>query len=221
VILRAMQKLGMKPEGARVAVQGFGNVGLHAALIAAQEYGMKVVAVSDVDTALYNPAGLDVAAAADHAARERTLRGFAGGDTITNAELLEMECDVLIPAAVANQLTLLNAERIRAKIIAEAANGPTTPDADRIFNERGIVVLPDILANAGGVTVSYFEWVQDLQSYFWTEEIVNSNLRKIMEAAFDRVWAGAEKDKCDLRTAALMTGIRTIGNSAELRGLYP
>ncbi len=221
VVLRAMQKLGMKPEGARVAVQGFGNVGLHAALIAAQEYGMKVVAVSDVDTALYNPDGLDVAAAAGHAAREKTLRGFAGGQTITNAELLELECDVLIPAAVANQLTQLNAGRIRARIIAEAANGPTTPDADRIFSERGIVVLPDILANAGGVTVSYFEWVQDLQSYFWTEEIVNSNLRKIMEAAFDRVWEGSRKDKCDLRTAALMTGIRTIGNSAELRGLYP
>jgi glutamate dehydrogenase (NAD(P)+) len=221
VTLRAMDKLGMRPEGARVAVQGFGNVGMNAALIAAQDHGMKVVAISDQYGALHNAKGIDVARLAEHAGRTGRIAGFDGADPMPPDELLELDVDVLVPAAVENQVTAVNAPRVRARIVCEAANGPTTPDADAILRENGILVLPDILANAGGVTVSYFEWVQDLQSFFWTEEQVNAKLRAIMETAYERVDETARREKCDLRTAALMSGVSIIAKSYELRGLYP
>ena len=221
VTLRAMEKLGMSAEGARVAVQGFGNVGMNAALVAAREHGMKVVAVSDQFGALHNAAGLDVAAIADHSQRTGGVAGFDGADAMPPGELLELDVDVLIPAAVENQLTALNAPRVRARIVCEAANGPTTPEADAILRETGVPVLPDILANAGGVTVSYFEWVQDLQSFFWSEEQVNAKLRTVMETSYQRVDDMATRCKCDLRTAALMEGVSIIARSYELRGLYP
>jgi len=221
VTLRAMEKLGMRAGGARVAVQGFGNVGMNAALIAAQDYGMKVVAVSDQFGALHNADGIDVAALAEHSQRAGRIAGFDGAEPIPPGDLLELDVDVLIPAAVENQLTSLNAPRVRARIVCEAANGPTTPEADTILRENGVTVLPDILANAGGVTVSYFEWVQDLQSFFWSEEQVNAKLRTVMETAYERVEATAQREKCDLRTAALMSGVSIIAKSYELRGLYP
>ncbi|MCX7019572.1 MAG: Glu/Leu/Phe/Val dehydrogenase [bacterium] len=222
VILMALEKLGMSPAGARLVIQGFGNVGMNAALIAAREYGMSVVGAGDHKTSFCNPRGLDVAAMAEHAQRHGSLEGFTGdAESVTADELLLLDCDVLVPAAIAEQITVINAGRVSARVIAEAANGPTTPEADAVLNDRGILVLPDILANAGGVTVSYFEWVQDLQSFFWSEEQVNNQLRAIMSNAFDRVWSLAEKEKCDLRTAALMLGVNTIARAAELRGLYP
>jgi len=222
VILMALEKLGMNPADARIVVQGFGNVGMNAAVIAAQEYGMTVIGVGDHKASYYNPRGLDMAAMAEHAAKHGNLEGFTGDcETISGEELLTLDCEVLVPAALAEQITVMNADRLRTRIIAEAANGPTTPEADAILKDRGILVLPDILANAGGVTVSYFEWVQDLQSFFWSEEQVNHQLRNIMSDAFDRVWSLAEKEKCDLRTSALMRGVNTIARAAELRGLYP
>ena len=221
VVAETMKKLRMRTKNARIVVQGFGNVGRNVALIAAREYGMKVVAVADQYGAVVNPKGLDVEALARHVDSVGRVPGFAGGDAIDPAAMLELECDVLVPAAVENQITIMNAERIKARIVAEAANGPTTPEADAILQRRGIMVLPDILTNAGGVTVSYFEWVQDLQSFFWSEEQVNEQLQKIMVRAFHRVWDMATEQQCDLRTAAQMIGIRTVAEATERRGLYP
>jgi glutamate dehydrogenase (NAD(P)+) len=221
VVDSAMKKLKMKPKGSRVVVQGFGNVGMHAALIAADEYDMKVIGIADQYGALFNPKGIDVHALADHVAATGKVSAFGGAERIPGEDLLTLECDVLMPAAIENQITSVNADRINAKIVAEAANGPTTPAADKILDARGIVVLPDILANAGGVTVSYMEWVQGLQSFFWSEEQVNTQLKRIMESAFDRVWTLSRQENCDLRSAALMIGVRTISSATEIRGLYP
>lgn len=221
VVLRALEKLGMKVEETRVAVQGFGNVGMHAALIAAHDYSMKVVAISDVAGAIANPAGINVEALAAYSAEHGSIVGFPDAQAIPPADLLTIECDVLIPAAIASQITELNAHHVKARIVAEAANGPTTPAADAILHDNGILVLPDILANAGGVTVSYFEWVQDLQSFFWSEEQVNEQLRRIMQSAFDRTWTVAEQEHCTLREAAMIIGVKTIAQAAEMRGLYP
>ncbi|MCX7717861.1 MAG: Glu/Leu/Phe/Val dehydrogenase [Candidatus Sumerlaeaceae bacterium] len=221
VMKRAMDKLGMRPAGSRVVIQGFGNVGMHAALIAHNEYGMKVVAVGDAYASLANPKGIDVPRLAQYAERTGSVRGFDGADPISPSELLTTDCDVLIPAATSAQITAHNAPFIKARIVAEGANGPTTPEADRILEANGVLVLPDILANAGGVTVSYFEWVQDLQSFFWPEEQVNQQLARVMESAFERVWDRAQRDKCDMRTAATMLGISTIAHATELRGVYP
>jgi glutamate dehydrogenase (NAD(P)+) len=216
-----MKKLRLQTKNARIVVQGFGNVGRNVALIAAREYGMKIVAVADQYGAVVNSKGLDVEALARHVDSVGRVPGFAGGDAIDPAAMLELECDVLVPAAIENQITIMNAERIKARIVDEAANGPTTPEADAILQRRGILVLPDILTNAGGVTVSYFEWVQDLQSFFWSEEQVNEQLQKIMVRAFHRVWDMATEQQCDLRTAAQMIGIRTVAEATERRGLYP
>jgi glutamate dehydrogenase (NAD(P)+) len=221
VTTSAMAKIGLRPEGARVVVQGFGNVGMHAALVAQQEYGMKVVGISDVAGAISNGNGIDVPRLVSHVAEHGSVVGFRDAESIASEELFGLDCEVLITAATSGQLTSINAGSIRARIVAEGANGPTTPEADAILDDRGILVLPDILCNAGGVTVSYFEWVQDLQSFFWSERQVNERLKEILEAGFERTWALAQSEKCNLRTAALMIGIRTIALASELRGLYP
>lgn len=221
IIAEAMKRLKMKMHNARIVIQGFGNVGRNVALIAQQEYGMKVIGVGDQYGAIYNGKGIDVEDLAAFVDRTGRIPGYPEGDPLSSHDLLELECDVLVPAAVENQITIVNAERIKCRIVAEAANGPTTPEADEILRRRGILVLPDILTNAGGVTVSYFEWVQDLQSFFWTEDQVNEQLKKIMVRGFERVWNLAESEKCDLRTAALMIGVRTVAEATERRGLYP
>src|SRR5262249_3957237 len=165
--------------------------------------------------------GIDLRSLEAHIAEAGTVTGFPGADTLTNAELLEQPCDVLIPAAVGSQIHQANAERIRASIVAEGANGPTTPEADRILRERGVTAIPDVLANAGGVVVSYFEWVQGLQYYFWRETEIIARLQEVMTRAFNRVWASASKDGVDLRTAALMEGVRRVAEGYRVRGLYP
>lgn len=221
VLLKALEKLGMPAEGTRVAVQGFGNVGLHAADIAHREYGMKIVAVSDAYGAIHNPKGIDIPELIKHAGRTGQVLEFPEAETIPGPELLTIGCDVLIPAAVASQITPSNAPKLRCRIVAEGANAPTTPGADDILADRGIIVLPDVLTNAGGVTVSYFEWVQDLQSFFWSEEQVNAQLKNILQNAFDRTWKTSQDEKCSMRTAAMTIGVRTIATAAELRGLFP
>jgi glutamate dehydrogenase (NAD(P)+) len=221
VVAEAMKRLKMRAKGARIVVQGFGNVGRNVALIAYREYGMKVIGVADQFGAIHNSNGIDIEALAAHVDRTGRIPGYPEAEPIAPAELLELECDVLIPAAVENQITIANAERIKPRIVAEAANGPTTPEADEVLRRRGILVLPDILTNAGGVTVSYFEWVQDLQSFFWTEEQVNEQLHNIMVRAFERAWQLAEREQCELRTAALMIGVRTVAEATQRRGLYP
>ncbi len=215
--------LKMDLNKASVVVQGFGNVGSNAARIFYRA-GKKVIAVSDVNSGLYDPKGLDIDALVKHRWKTGQIAGFKSGKAISNDDLLELPCDILVPAALENQITSENAPRIKAKIIVEGANGPTTPEADRILKERGIFVVPDILANAGGVTVSYFEWVQSLQSYFWKEDEVNERLRQIMTGAFDAVMKMMEKYKdkgVDMRTAAMMLAVQRVAEAARLRGLYP
>jgi len=170
---------------------------------------------------VYNPQGLDVPEVIAHVRRTGSVVGFAGSDPVSNEEILEMECDVLVPAALQNQITPANAARIRAGMVVEGANGPTTPDADAILRDRGILLLPDILANAGGVTVSYFEWVQDIQSFFWSAAQVNSRLARIMKSAFDTVWETGERHGVDLRTAAYMVGVARVAEAIQARGIYP
>ena len=218
--LAAMNRLGMKSAGATVAVQGFGNVGSVAAQLL-REQGCKIVAVSDVTGGYYNADGIDVDAAIAFAAENgRTLSGFPGAEPISNEELLALDVDVLAPCAKENQITDDNADAIKAKIVAEGANGPTTHAADQILNEKGIVVIPDILANAGGVTVSYFEWVQDRQGYFWSEDRVNRRLDRMMRAAFDRVYDAAEKHDVSLRIGAYVLAIEKVAGVLKLRGIY-
>jgi glutamate dehydrogenase (NAD(P)+) len=205
---------------ARVVVQGFGNAGATAALIL-HGMGCKVIGVSDSHGGIYNPNGLDIPAVFDHKKNTQSVVGFPGSEEVNNGQLLELDCDILIPAALEEQLTEENASKIKAKLIAEAANGPTTPEADRILYDRGIVVLPDILANAGGVTVSYFEWVQGMQSFYWTEEEVNSRLKRIMVDAFATVNATAQQYHVHMRTAALAGAIKRVADSTRVRGIYP
>jgi glutamate dehydrogenase (NAD(P)+) len=220
VLYQAARRLGMPMRGRTVAIQGFGNVGSVAGTLLWRD-GVAIAGVSDVRGAIWNPGGLDLERLQAHVAEAGTVTGFAGAEPLTNAELLEQPCDVLIPAAVGSQIHRDNAARIRASIVAEAANGPTTPEADRILRERGVTVIPDILANAGGVVVSYFEWVQGLQYYFWRESEINARLQEVMTRAFNRVWASATKEGVDLRTAALMEGIRRVAEAFRVRGLYP
>ncbi|MCA9885525.1 MAG: Glu/Leu/Phe/Val dehydrogenase [Anaerolineae bacterium] len=208
------------PSRIDVAVQGFGNVGSNAALYA-HELGYRVVAVSDVDGGIYNPAGLDIPAVVAFAAERGTVLDFPRAENITNAELLAVECDVLIPAAMEGQLHGDNADDVKARYIVEGANGPTTPDADDILNDRGILVVPDILANAGGVIVSYFEWVQDMQAYFWNKEEVLGKLQTILSRAYEQVQANAELHNIDMRTAAQVTAIKRVGEAIQTRGFYP
>lgn len=220
LILESLRHLRMDPRASTAIVQGFGHVGSHAARFL-RDAGVKVIGVSDVSGGLYDPHGLDVDALVAYAREHRSLAGCTLGERVTNAELLELPCDILAPCALQNQITAANADRLRCKIVAEGANGPTTVEADEILSERGIFVLPDILANAGGVTVSYFEWVQGRHNYFWTLEEVNRRLGEILRDAFRRTLARAERGSIDLRTAALIEGVSRVSEAKVARGLYP
>jgi glutamate dehydrogenase (NAD(P)+) len=215
----ALDKLGLPVRGARVAVQGFGNVGSVAADLMAGA-GMQVIAVSDHTGGVYRKTGLDLANLRDHLQRHRGLEGYRGGDRITNAELLELECEVLVPAALENVITEENAGRVKARVVCEGANGPTTAAADQILERNGVYVIPDILANAGGVTVSYFEWVQDRSGYFWDEATVNERLERIMVTAFHEVDAMAQRHGVSPRIASYMLAIDRVAEVHRLRGLY-
>ncbi|MBA3531709.1 MAG: Glu/Leu/Phe/Val dehydrogenase [Ardenticatenales bacterium] len=217
---QAMQKLGMPLEGSRVVVQGFGNVGSVSAR-SMHEIGSRVTAVSDVYGGIYNEDGLDIPALMEHVRKSGKVTDYPKGEEISNADLLTIPCDVLIPAALENQIHQDNVGRIDTKLIVEGANGPTTPEADRMLRERGIVAVPDILANAGGVTVSYFEWVQGLQSFFWSEKEIFERLERIMTTAFEDCWSMAERKNVDMRTAASILAIARVAEATELRGIYP
>ena len=220
VLYQSAKSLGMELRGKRVVVQGFGNVGAVAARMLWND-GAVIAGVADYKGGVWNERGLDIPQLEAHVAATGSVVGFPGAEALTNAQILEQPCDVLIPAAVGSQIHADNADRIRATIVAEAANGPTTPEADDILHERGIFVIPDILANAGGVVVSYFEWVQGLQHYFWKESEIIARLQELMARAYARVWQSAQKDGVDLRTAALMEGVRRVADAHEVRGLYP
>lgn len=207
-------------QGLKVSVQGFGQVGSHAARLLA-ERGCRVVAISDKFGGIYNPEGVDIPAAMEFYRINNQLTDFRGGEVITNEEVLTVDCDVLIPAAIENTVNSRVAKEIKAKIIVEGANGPTTPNADEILRDRGVTILPDILANAGGVTVSYFEWVQGLDAYFWDLKRVQDELQKIMESAFDRVHALSVESKCDYRTAAYTLAVSRVAEACRLKGLFP
>jgi glutamate dehydrogenase (NAD(P)+) len=215
----ALKHLGMEVKGCTVAVQGFGNVGSVAAMLLERE-GCKIVAIGDKDASIYNKDGIDVMDAIAHVQKNRSLKGYTKGDAITAAELLTLEVDLLLPAALENVITRKNAHDIRAKVVCEGANGPTTAIADGILDEKGIFVIPDILANAGGVTVSYFEWVQDRGGYFWDETTVNERLTKIMCDSFHDVLALSEKHSVNMRTAAYMLSISRVATVHRLRGIY-
>lgn len=219
VTREALTHLNLPMQGATVAVQGFGNVGSIAARLMARE-GCKIVAISDRFGAFHSAAGLDVVAAIAHVQRHRSLEGFTGGDAIDADELLTLDVDVLVPAALENVITTKNAPKIRAKVICEGANGPTTAAADPILDEKGIFVIPDILANAGGVTVSYFEWVQDRMGYFWSEADVNERLGGIMMRSFQDVLRLSKQHRVNMRTAAYMLSISRVATVHRLRGIY-
>ena len=219
-----LKKFDMKPEETVVAVQGMGNVGSISAKLLHAE-GMKIVAVSDVSGGIYNENGLDIPAILDYVSKDRSnlLSGYeeAGMKRISNEELLELKVDVLVPAALENQINASNADKIQAKIIVEAANGPTAAEADPILANKGITVVPDILSNAGGVVVSYFEWVQNLQSYSWTEEDVNAKLKAKMDSAFEAVWDIAHEKNTTLRTGAYLISLKRVVEAQNARGLWP
>jgi glutamate dehydrogenase (NAD(P)+) len=219
-ISEAARHIGLDIIGATVAIQGFGNAGSVAGTLL-DSMGASVVAVSDSQGGIYAPAGLDIKSVKAWKAEHGTVVGFPGSENISNEALLELEVDVLLPAALENQITVDNAERIKARIVAEAANGPTTPDADEILARKGVFMIPDILCNAGGVTVSYFEWVQDLNRDQWSEEVVNSKLTAIMVRSFGEVVAMAEREECDMRTAAYLLAVDRVATATALRGLYP
>lgn len=216
----AAKALDVNLEGKRVAVQGFGNVGFYAAELFS-EAGMKLVAISNSKGGAYNPNGLDLLALKEHKEKTGALAGFPGADDVSNAELLELDCDILVPAAIESQIGQANAGNIRAKFIVEGANGPTSPFADDILYDKGIMVLPDILANAGGVTVSYFEWVQNLQKLFWTEDDVNRQLLRVIARGFADVYEIHRKRKVNMRTAAYMLAIGRVAEAKKLRGVFP
>jgi glutamate dehydrogenase (NAD(P)+) len=216
----AARHLGMNLAGATAVVQGFGNVGSNAARFLAED-GVRILAVSDATGAVYNANGLSVDSLLDYIARNRFLEGYPEGEAITNRELLELPCDILAPCALQNQITGENATRIQCRMLAEGANGPTTLEADEILNDKGVLILPDILANAGGVTVSYFEWVQGLQNFMWTLEEINSRLHQILTGAFHRTLQRAERGNVDMRTAALIEGIDRVAQAKLSRGLFP
>ncbi|HEX8035830.1 MAG TPA: Glu/Leu/Phe/Val dehydrogenase, partial [Ktedonobacterales bacterium] len=220
VIKLAAQDMKLPIRDSRVAIQGFGNAGAIAAELLHAD-GARVVAVSDRKGASYDERGLDIPKLMRYKQETGTVIGFPGSQQLEVRELLEVPCDILIPAATEGQLTGSNAGRVQAQLIAEAANGPTTPEADRIFFERGVRVIPDILANAGGVTVSYFEWVQDLQSFFWTEEEISAKLHHIIEQAFSSVARLAHDEQIDMRTAANMVAVKRVAEATQLRGIYP
>ena len=220
VALEALRALGLAPEGRTVAVQGFGNAGAVCAKLM-QEKGFRIVAVSDSHGGIYSPAGLDVPAVIAHKRASGSVVGFEGASPISNAALLELDTDLLVPAALENQITAANAERVRARLVLEAANGPTTPDADEILFRRGITVVPDVVANAGGVTVSYFEWVQDLQSFFWEEDEINAKLERVMTRAFKQAWAQSQEHHVPMRTGAYLVAVQSVAEATRERGIYP
>ncbi len=219
-IVEAARHLGMELAKSRVSVQGFGNAGSIAAQLIGNE-GATVVAVSDSTGGIHNPAGLDINKVIAWKKEHGTVQGFPGSKDVTNAEILEVDCDILVPAALENQITDKNADNIKARLIAEAANGPTTPEADRILWKKSKFMIPDILCNAGGVTVSYFEWVQDLNRDHWSEQVVNEKLKEIMVRAFTSVLAIARREQCDMRTAAYLLAVQRVADAMEMRGLYP
>ena len=216
----AVEKLGLSIRDLTVVVQGFGNVGSYYARFAHEE-GAKVIAVSDSSGGVYNPNGIDVRAAIAHKQERGTLQGLAGTEPIGNDELLLLDCDILAPCGLEQVITEENADRIKAKLVCEGANGPTTPAADEILEERGILVLPDVLANAGGVVVSYFEWVQGLQEYFWKEDEINARLREIVDRAFEETWHVHTSRGVSLRMAAYGLAVQRVAEATTTRGLYP
>jgi glutamate dehydrogenase (NAD(P)+) len=219
VTRQALNRLRMPVQGTRVAVQGFGNVGSVSAALMEQQ-GMKIIAVSDKSGGIYNANGLRIRDVIQHVRQHRVLSGYPGGEPISNDQLLTLECDVLVPAAMENVITSHNAREIKARIICEGANGPTTAGADKILEENGVFIIPDILANAGGVTVSYFEWVQDRGGYFWDEDTVNQRLERIMVQSFEEVASMAGRHGINLRIGAYMQAIERVAAVHRLRGMY-
>jgi glutamate dehydrogenase (NAD(P)+) len=220
VTRRAAKRLAMPLKGANVSIQGFGNAGSIAARLFYNE-GCKIVAVSDTRGGIYSESGLDPSAVLRHKQERGSVIGFPRAQAISVPEVLEVPCDILVPAATEGVITAENADRVQARIISEAANGPSTPEADAILHKKGCMIIPDILANAGGVTVSYFEWVQDLQSFFWGVEEITQKLEMIMNHAFDAVAAEADLYNCDLRLAANMLAISRVAEATQIRGIYP
>ena len=221
LINRALDTLGLSSQGATAVIQGFGNVGSVTALTLGQSR-VKILAVSDVEGGVRSEKGLNLAAVQQHVARHKTVASFPEAESITNEDLLITPCDILVPAAMERLITAANAGQIRCRILAEAANGPTTPEADRILDQRPeIFILPDILCNAGGVVVSYFEWVRDLQSFFWTETEVSDKLFRVLEPAFVQVLNLSRKLGISMRLAALSIGINRVHEAKQIRGLFP
>ena len=216
----AAKRLGIMMEGARVVVQGYGNVGYWGAYLL-QQMGCKVIGASDSRGAIYAEQGIDTYSLLEHKAESGSVVGFEGSETISDTELLKLPCEVLIPAALERSITKDNADKIDARIIVEGANGPTTPEADEILESRDIMVIPDILANAGGVVVSYFEWVQDIQHLFWDKEDVDDRLEAILTRSFNNVVDASEKHDTSLRTAALLVAVERVADAYEVRGIYP
>jgi glutamate dehydrogenase (NAD(P)+) len=219
VTLKALKKFGLEPEKTAVVIQGFGNVGGMAAQLMARA-GFKIVCIIEYDAAIYNRNGLDILALMEHRKETGSIRDYPGGENVDRHEAMFLPCDVLLPAATENVVTSANADRLRCRILCEGANGPTTPLADEILREKKIFVIPDILANAGGVTVSYFEWVQDRQGFFWNEDLINKRLEEIMVASFDAVVSYADKHGVDNRTAAYMVALDRVAFAIKLRGIY-
>jgi glutamate dehydrogenase (NAD(P)+) len=220
VTLEALKHMGLDPQGVTVAVQGFGNVGSNSARLL-HEQGCKVVTVSDVSGGIYDPKGLNIPDVLRYYQEHGTIKGFRQADNLSNQQLLTLPVTVLIPAALENQITVANAADVQARLIIEAANGPTTPEADEILKDKNIFLIPDILANAGGVTVSYFEWVQDLQNFFWSEEQINDRLHRIMRDSFSRVMHIKESQGVDMRMAAYIVAVETVANASNSRSIYP
>ncbi|MCD8516881.1 MAG: Glu/Leu/Phe/Val dehydrogenase [Burkholderiaceae bacterium] len=218
--VQAAQRIGLPIEGARIAVQGMGNVGGVAAKLFS-EAGARIVAAQDHGGSIYNEAGLNMPALLEHVAKHGTVAGFEDAEVIANDAFWDAPCDILIPAALEGQITKDNANRIQARMVIEGANGPTTPEADDILNDRGVLIVPDVIANAGGVTVSYFEWVQDFSSFFWSEEEINKRLVDIMKGALDAIWQVSAEHQVSLRTATFIVACKRILHARDLRGLYP
>lgn len=220
IALLTAKHLGLNLGEMTVAVQGFGNVGSTTAQFLSQE-GCRIIGVSDIYGGVYNPKGLDIEGLLAQCKQTGSVVGFKEAEAITNAELLALQCDILVPAAIENQIVKANAADIKARIIVEGANAPTTSEADRILNDRGVFVVPDILTNAGGVVVSYFEWVQDVQAFFWSEDEINRQLQAVMENAFYQVLEVSQRQKVDLRDAAYMLAIKRVADAMQARGIFP
>jgi len=215
----AMEKIGKKIQNSKVAIQGFGNVGRYAAL-AAYEMGAKVIAVSDIDGSIINLKGINIPELFKYTAHNLSVKGFPGADQLDES-VLEVDCDILIPAAIGGVITSSNAQKIKAKVLIEGANSPTTVNADKILRDNNVLIVPDILANAGGITASYFEWVQNTQNYLWKEAELYEKLIDVMLTAFEEIWTISEKQNCDLRTAALIKGVKRVAAAKLTRGLFP